>query len=140
MVVLIAKIAKTALVLGFIAFLILGFFGVQHLSVTMGPDGDMTMSPCLFMTSKTVVCNMTPLQHIAAWQSMFTTMSQQDGLALILLLLAMFALVLIRTKARWPKPRRTLVPIFCVARRENYLPPTLLQELFSNGILNRKVF
>jgi hypothetical protein len=131
--------AKTLLLLGLTAFLFLGVFGMPH-AMTMGSDGTMAMSNCPFMSGQAVVCNMNPLEHIAAWQSMFTTTFQQNSSTLILLLLAALALALVWTRTRWPSPARSLQPIFSIIRRENYLPPPLLQELFSSGILNPKVF
>ncbi len=132
--------AKTLLLLGLTAFLFLGYFGMSHQGMTMGPDGTMAMSNCPFMSGQAVVCNMNPLEHIAAWQSMFTSTFQQNGSTLILLMLAALALALVWTRSRWPTAQRALRPLFHIARRETYLPPPLLQELFSNGILNPKIF
>ncbi|MBY0473326.1 hypothetical protein K2Q00_03565 [Patescibacteria group bacterium] len=131
--------AKILLLFGLATFLFLGVFGMPH-SMIMGPDGNMTMSNCPFMSGQAAVCNMNPLEHIAAWQSMFTSTFQQNGSTLILLLLAALALALVWTRLRWPTSQRALRPLFRIARRETYLPPPLLQELFSNGILNPKVF
>ena len=127
--------------LGLITFLSLGFFGMSHSNMTMGPDGQMTMSNCPLMSGQAVVCNMDPLGHIAAWQSMFTTTLQQNGSDLIMLLLAALALTLVWTKLLRPKLEQEPELAFSViAQREKYLPPPLLQELFSNGILNPKLF
>ena len=132
--------ARAILFLGLIAFLLIGFFGMPHSNMVMGPDGNMTMSNCPFMSGQAVVCNMNPLEHIAAWQSMFTSTLQQNGSTLILLLLAALALALVWTRLRWPTPPKAIESVSFIVHRENYLPPPLLQELFSNGILNPKVF
>lgn len=138
---LFTKVARIMFILGFIAFLSFGFLGISHSSMTMSEDGNMPTFNCPFMSGKAVVCNMNPLQHIAAWQSMFTTALQQNGSDLLMLLLAALALALVWTKLLWSKfakEPKLAMPI--IARRENYLPPSPLQELFSNGILNPKVF
>ena len=68
---------------------VLGTFGVPHLGMTMSmdTDGHMTMSNCL-MPGMTAVCDMTPLEHIASWQSMFTISLFQYSSDLLLLLIA----------------------------------------------------
>ena len=132
---------KAALVLGLGAFLFLGVFGMSHSTMNMGPDGSMTMSNCPFMSGQAVVCNMNPLEHIAAWQSMFATTFQQNGSDLLTLLLVALALALVWTRSFWPRSKQYLQPAFSIPQhRKERLPLPLLQELFSNGILNPKLF
>lgn len=134
------KAQKALMIFGMIAFLSLGFFGMSHSSMAMGPDGNMTMSNCPFMSGQAVVCNMNPLEHIAAWQSMFTTIPQQDTVAIILMLLAALAMTLLWTHLRRPSIGSTYAPTQLFIRSD-YIPlATPLQELFSNGILNPKLF
>ena len=135
-----SKTGKTLLVLGFVAFLLLGFFGPFHANMAMGEDGNMTMSNCPFMSGQAVVCNMDPLEHIAAWQNMFTSIPQQGGLFLILMLLASLALVLLWTHLRRPSIDHTHTSTKFLVRRDYMPPASPLQELFSNGILNPKLF
>ncbi len=132
------NVADVFLVLGLMAFLFLGIFGMSHSTMGMGPDGSMAMTNCPFMTGQAVVCNMNPLEHIAAWQSMFTSTLAQNGSMFILLFLA--ALALVWTRSLWPPPEKALGSTFRILHREEHLPPSLLQELFSSGILNPKVF
>ncbi len=135
-----SKASKTLLVLGLAAFLLVGFFGFSHSSMAMGEDGNMTMSNCPFMSGQAVVCNMDPLEHIAAWQSMFTSIPSQTGSTLILMLLAALALAFLWTHLRWPSIDRTYTLSRFFVRRD-YIPPvSLLQELFASGILNPKLF
>jgi len=131
---------KMVLVLGLAAFLFFGIFGVSHSTMNMGPDGNMTMSNCPFMSGQAVVCNMNPLEHISAWQSMFVTILQQNSSDLLVLLLAALALTLVWTRLLRPKFEPEPQLAFAIACREHYLPPPLLQELFSSGILNPKLF
>lgn len=134
------KAQKALMILGLITFLSLGFFGISHSSMAMGEDGNMTMSNCPFMSGQAVVCNMDPLEHIAAWQSMFTGIPSQTGSTLILLLLAALALAFLWAHLWRPSIDRTYVPFRFFVQRD-YIPPVSpLQELFSSGILNPKLF
>ncbi|OGG59789.1 hypothetical protein A2765_04345 [Candidatus Kaiserbacteria bacterium RIFCSPHIGHO2_01_FULL_56_24] len=134
------KAGRTLLISGLIAFLFLGFFGLSHVSMAMGEDGNMAMSNCLLMSGQAVVCNMNPLEHIAAWQSMFTSLPQQDNTAVMLLLLAALVIAFLWTRLHWPSIDDARISARSVVRRE-YIPlATPLQELFSNGILNPKIF
>jgi hypothetical protein len=136
-----STIGKVVLVLGLMAFLSLGIFGMSHSTMSMEPDGSMTMTNCPLMTGQAVVCNMNPLEHIAAWQNMFTTTLQQNGSDVLTLLLVALALTLIWARSLWPRLKQDLQPRFSIIwHRKEILPPSLLQELFSNGILNPKLF
>lgn len=134
-------VGKMVLILGLAAFLSLGVFCMSHSTMNMGPDGSMTMSNCPFMSGQAVVCNMNPLEHIAAWQSMFVTTLQQNGSDLLALFFAALALMLIGARLLRPKLQPETALAFSIIRsREVSLPLPLFQELFSNGILNPKVF
>src|SRR3989344_1021898 len=124
------KGGRTLLISGLIAFLFLGFFGLSHSSMAMGEDGTM-MSNCPLMSGQAVVCNMNPLEHIAAWQSMFTSLPQQDNTAVILLLLAALVIAFLWTRLRWQSIDDARISARSFVRRE-YVPlATPLQELFS---------
>ena len=134
------KVGGVLLTLGLVAFLMIGFFGFSHSSMAMGEDGNMTMSNCPFMSGQAAVCNMDPLEHIAAWQSMFTSIPSQTGSTLILMLLAALALAFLWTHLWRPPIDCTYTPSRFFVRRD-YIPPVSpLQELFSSGILNPKLF
>lgn len=116
-------------------------FGMPHAVMPTEPDGSMTMTNCPLMTGQAVVCNMNPLEHIAAWQRMFATTLPQNSLDIFALLLVALALTLVWTRFLLPKREHESQPVFSIiAGREKYLPPPLFQELFSNGILNPKLF
>lgn len=85
---------------------------------------------CPFMSGQTAMCTASVLEHMRHWQTAFATILAE------LLLIATFALV---AMYQWPiagLPERS----FARMRTRIRIPerPTLLQELFSNGILNRK--
>src|SRR6267154_1926532 len=75
-------IAKVFLVLALMSLLAFGTFGMLNMSMNM--DG--TMGHCPFSIGDSI-CTMTPLAHIQASQSFFTTLvSYGDMLAALLLL------------------------------------------------------
>lgn len=120
-------------------FVFAAFSGVPHLSIDSGVDGQMggQMGPCPLMPG-VVICNMTPLQHIAAAQAMLTALPQSsDVLVLLLLLLASIIATTILSNIRRARPRAAPMPIY--ARRE-YAPSSPLLESFSNGIVHSKAF
>lgn len=132
---------KMVLVLGLAASLFFGLFGMSHSTMNMSSDGSMTMSDCPLMSGQAVVCNMNPLEHISAWQSMFVTTLHQNGSDLLVLVLVALALALVWTRLLWPRPRQNLTQAFSITRLQKArLPLPLLQELFSRGILNPKLF
>lgn len=100
---------------------------------------DMPMPGCPFMNESAVLCTMDPIQHITAWQHMFTATPVMGAMLLLALIIA---LVLARTELLswlWKIPeldlyRRTVTP------RERYTSTNYLQEIFSQGILNPKLF
>ena len=101
---------------------------------------NMPMPGCPFMNESAVMCSMDPIQHIAAWQHMFTTTPQMGA---ILLLALIIACAFARTQLLswlWKIPdlelsyRKTATPL------ERYTSTNYLQEIFSQGILNPKLF
>lgn len=120
-----------------LAFLLFGSAGAMHFGMNMGADGK--MAPCPF-SGEGAICTMNPLEHIAAWQSAFTTTVQNERDIAFLLI----ALTLLFTVGFWrelftKRDLRSLQRWHSVLREEfNIFDP--LQEAFSNGILNPKVF
>lgn len=131
---------KYVLVVVFFAFILLSSVGLFSPDMAMNSDGQMS-SNCPFMPGMTSLCQMNPLEHIAAWQSMFSTIpNQQDVLTILLLFLASlaFSLFLIH-KATYPPIISDLRARFVHNwTRTSVTNP--LQELFSSGILNPKIF
>lgn len=142
MTVSVQKIARVFLFLGLIAFLFLGSFGLSQTSMLMmDADGTMAMSTCPFMSEHAVVCNMHLLEHIAAWQSVFTNVLLQQNSAMLILLL----LTALIAGSVWIGLWRSWVEdvskrVHYVRRRDPVPLLSSLQELFSNGILHAKAF
>ncbi|HZT35461.1 MAG TPA: hypothetical protein VFA15_06055, partial [Nitrososphaera sp.] len=87
---------KAFLLALFIAFISLGPFGLSHAMMAMGSAPD---SNCPFMPGVTVLCKMGPLEHLAAWQSMFASLPSQNSAFLLLVTLC----VLLAQTWRWWK-------------------------------------
>ena len=132
------SIKRGTLALAFIAFLATGTLGF---SLGMDKSADGQMSPCPFMgMNKEVVCQMTPFEHMAAWQSMFTSLPLKDISVLAsLLLLAVFAVFFFRKL--WDTQELELASFHKQRFRDRtFFAHGPLQEAFSNGILNPKLF
>ena len=119
-------------------FVFLSLFG---LSLGMSTQSNGKMSDCPFGNNTASICTMSPLEHIAAWQSFFSTLPLKEKMSLIFSLVA-FALALFLL----PKFFQQFLKynnLFYLQRyrylRKDFIPNPL-QELFSSGILNPKIF
>lgn len=118
-----------------VAGVLLSMSTVSIFSMGVGMDG--TMSDCPLMPGMNV-CPMSPLEHIATLQSLFTVIPQQQDVLLALLLAATFLAL-----AGIYRPKILLVfkkPPASFYRYRNRTIPGLFQELFSSGILNTKLY
>jgi len=134
------KTSKIVLVFSVAALLLAGSFGLPHLGMAMemDMDGNMTMSDC-YMPGMTAICNMTPLEHISSWQSMFTSIPAQNLLVALLLLVLAVIVGFSWIQRTLAPPERHAVRLF--SHQREYIPlHSQLQELFSQGILNPKLF
>lgn len=117
-------------------YLFAGFIGVSHIG--MGQEMNGQRMGCPFMPG-VVICNMTPMQHVAAAQSMFNALPIQVDFST--LLLALLAAVI----GFLPLLRQSLFPPIPASVRpgviRGYIPTHIaLQEIFARGILNPKLF
>ena len=107
-------------------------------SANMMMDGNGMMTPCPFM-GMTGICNMNPLDHIVAWQGMFTSIPAQS-VPLIVLLFALSLIVVFTRVRQVHAPPREQISSYRLYRRAEYFHPVpALQELFASGILNPKL-
>ena len=133
------KLAKTFFTLGLVVTLLMGF---SHMGMAMGTDGKMSMVDCPFMNGGGI-CNMTPLEHGAMWQSLFTNVPQQLATTFLLLLLVS-ALTLTWTRYRYPPPddvrkqfrsysRRDHVTVYVVRGFHQTAKPEPNREIAAHG-------
>lgn len=129
--------AKIALTLVIALILISAFLGVFHSAGSTTMTGQ--PGTCPFMPG-VVICNMTPMQHIAAAQSLFNALPfHTDFASLLLALLAAligFLPFLRRTFALQLETVRHVLATTLV----HTSPRFALQEAYSRGILNSKLF
>ncbi len=135
------KYKKILLFAALLAFFFIGFLGFGHADMTLGSDGQMT-SNCPFMSEMSSLCQMNPLEHFAAWQSMFTAMLNKSGILtnLFLLLILTLGAMLIRANVSAAPPKIAEdQSLFSYYKRRIPIAGSL-QEAFSNGILHPKLF
>lgn len=135
-------ITKLLLLIGVFTFMFVSFLGFSHTNMTMGLDGQMSSSGCFMPGMTASFCQMNPLEHITAWQGMFTVVpSQNDILALLLILLTLVLGAFFLHSHQSTVPPKTPVSQFQFLYYKRRIPIiSPLQEAFSNGILHPKVF
>ena len=132
--------AKRILVLVLvIAVLAIGIWGAVSTG-TMMHDGNMQNCPYVGVAT---LCNMTTLEHFAAWQAMFSAIPANAVSVFLLLTLLAFVLSVHNVERLPFKEQLNLLAV----RQRLYTRHSLafayaspLQEAFSRGILNPKVF
>lgn len=130
------QIASVAVCLVLVGYLFAGFIGVSHIGMGQEINGQ-TMG-CPFMPG-VVICNMTPMQHVAAAQSMFNALPMQVDFAMMLLafLAAVIGFLPLLRRAPFPPISASIRPVVI----RGYIPThSALQEVFARGILNPKLF
>lgn len=135
-------LGQASLSLAIAAFLVMSL-GVPHFGMAMPMDmdehGNMPMTDC-YMPGMATICNMSPLEHIASWQGMFTSLPTQ-GFAMTLLFLLIATVIGFVWIRQIHSPPQELKTFSRFLRQQEYVPlHSPLQELFSNGILNPKLF
>lgn len=125
---------KALLFTAALALLLIPSLGFVHLG--MGSMGGQTGN-CPFMPGHAAsLCHANPVEHLQEWQSLFTVLPQdRDLLSLLLLLMGGIAIFYVNSI------RAPLVGVpLSLSQRVNFFRPNSLQEAFSRGILNSKVF
>lgn len=134
------RVAKPLLIISLLAFFFVGFIGLGHLGMDVGFEKQISNCPIMGMAT---ICQMNPLEHLAAWQNLFAAGTPKDTFSILMSLL--FALLLyFSIRSFW---RIKNNPGFQEIRnsrallRVNGLPIFApLQEAYSDGILNPKIF
>ena len=103
---------------------------------------DGTMQNCPFM-GVTALCNMNLLEHLTAWQSMFNAIPA--SIASVFLLLSLLALVFLaygRVRELFYESIDSLAVLVQLYARRSlaFAYANSLQQAFSDGILNPKVY
>lgn len=118
----------------FLSVLLLSLF---QMPASMSMSGD--SSGCPFMSHDEVLCSMNTLDHIYAWKSAFTSIA--PSFTLLLLSLGAMVIVFVNIPNLLSRQRYRYLIIKRLLRERTYtFSYRPLQELFSNGILNPKLF
>ncbi len=134
------KIIFAIIILVFLTFSIFGLIASMN-SMRMDSNGLGTMNDCFFGLQGHV-CNMTLAQHISIWQGI-SAMSLQNVVSLDLLMLGIMAILLVATLGRnlfFESRKLTLQYHLYTKQNLHILPLNYLQEAFSQGILNSKIY
>jgi len=131
------NIIKFPIILAVLAVLLFGIscFGLGAMDMSTATGN------CPFSGHSMSICKMNPMEHIQEWQSMFTMIPAKDALSFLSALLALLALLAIGAWKKFsihdqPWPEIYINPFYL--RKYQIFDP--LQEAFSNGILNPKIF
>ncbi len=119
-----------------LAFFFAASFGVMHTGMTTDSQGHMHDCPFMGMV---IICEMSPLQHVSAWQNTFATLVLgQSGTSLVYgVLLALFLYAVFRSV---PLPIREYIPILYISDTVLSTHSNALKQALSSGILHPKVF
>ncbi len=130
----IQKIIKLPVIFGLFLLLLLGAsqFG-------MGMEMSGKMVNCPFTGHSMSVCKMNPLEHIEEWQSMFTAIPAKDVVTIFFLLLVIVALTTLSFWSRFSIPDIRYLYTRLFSKKKFHIPNPL-EEAFSQGILNPKLF
>lgn len=96
---------------------------------------DDSMAHCPFM-GVSALCDMSPLEHLAQWQTTFSATAQQFTTTVLLLLLALSILWSLVGRLTAPTHRGVYIPKYRY-RVRNFDP---LRLAFARGIIHPKVF
>lgn len=133
-------LSRFFIIFAVISFLLMGTFGFSNFGMTvkMDADGHMVMSDC-FMPMMTTLCNMSPLEHIALWQNMFTVVSQQFSELALLVLFALFLLWRYAHARTFFIPKASPIRTFHRPRLRGIVFDPL-KLAFARGTIHSKVF
>lgn len=131
------NISKLLALTAIVFFLGTMFFSLFHMSMGMDMSGG--MSDCPFMTHEEVICPMDFADHLGTWKSVFLAVVPTLVILLVIVSVAVPIAsiapnLLRRIQSASPPQSRWLK-----ARTYTFFYRSL-QELFSNGILNPKLF
>ncbi len=130
--------ARVLVAFAIVSFFFITLFGIFYFLIPHTANGE---SPCPSLPGMSM-CAMSPVEHVAFMQDTLTSVHQQMNLTLSLLASVLFfALIRVAWFKRFSysllDPQRSLAYFYY---KRHVLEGTVLQGLFSNGILNPKLF
>ena len=137
---ILTKAVFTMMIVAFLAFSLFGLIASVN-TMRMDANGSGTMNDCLFGLQGHV-CNMTFTQHIGIWQGI-SAMSLKNVFSLDLLMLGIMAILFVATLGKnlfFESHKLTLQYRLYTKQNLHILSFNYLQEAFSRGILNPKIY
>lgn len=112
-------------------------FGLSQLSVS----AEFENTNCILAPGhSSAVCRMNPLEHIQEWQNMFTAIPNPGNILLLSLILSLFLIIFRFTKyLNYLNEPDFYKKILFIPQKTKPII-NFLEEAFSNGILNPKIF
>ncbi len=129
------KINPVFLALVLMPFLWMALFGLSQMSADMNGG----MINCPFSDHSMSICKMNSLEHIQEWQSMFTTLPAKDVVSVLSLILVIIALTTLSFWSKFSIPEIRYLHTRLLSKNKFHIPNPL-EEAFSQGILNPKLF
>ena len=134
------KISKIIIGLASVSLFWMMFFGLSQFGIATDVNGN--VAKCPLAGHSMSICITNPTEHIQEWQSMFTTLpAQQDT---VFALFALIVLVAFGALGFWNKfsihNALLLLSRLRSRLRDSFQIFDPLQEAFSSGILNPKIF
>lgn len=126
---------RRAIVIFALLVAVVCFSGFLHLGVDRVGGGT---ASCSALMGQVFICKMHPLEHISAWQTMFTSVVVQDVTMLLYLLLA--ALLLARVIIALAYHPALAAPHSHALHRECIPARTHLSYALARGIVHPKIF
>lgn len=130
------KAAAYLIPLACLAFFFAASFGVMHIGMKMDDHGHMHDCPFMGMMA---ICDMSPLQHVSAWQNTYATLILTNTFAALF-----YALVLVFAWRVLFGAKPFPIPVVLRLRRSDYVERTLyshaLKEALRRGIVHSKAF
>ena len=126
---------KMVIFLGIATFAVMALLGM---SVAMSAHAKDKMPNCPFTNHSTSLCEMNPMDRVAMWQGLFTTV-MPHGISL-LVLLGFIAFAFYRTRQETPDPpgKHRRIPQRRDEQELSFFDP--LSLAFSDGVLNPKIY
>lgn len=128
-----------AMIVAILVLFAASVFGLAHTATGMDMDGAPHMPGCPFM-GEAVMCTMTIMEHIQQWHTIFTATPAKVLALSFVMLLFVFALSVLAVRIRF-------IDIVRYQLSKNFLETLYfpryfnhLQEAFSQGILNPKIY
>lgn len=130
-------ILRHILPLTILVFVLVAFLGAGQVGMVRDATGQMTGCPVMGVVA---FCEMSPLAHMAKWQSLFSALPEREAAALLAVALFGLSMIFLLWQVRSARALST-VPSFGLRSKAAPVPiQSALQEAFSNGILNPKIF